>query len=226
MSNSNPTEPAARGARQWDNPEDQRKAGLDFLRAILTDDASGTPPGALRKKVVSDRKAACSEFASKGNIPIPNDVELICVEPDIPNRKKLVVLILPEKGDQLPSDLSVLQHWPAGWTPYSSARFKRDIETMGDASSALLSLRPVTFRYNRELDPNDMPQFGLVAEEVEKLNPDLVGRDAEGKALTVRYEAVNAMLLNEFLKQHRAIQELKSAVAKQEATIARSLQEA
>jgi hypothetical protein len=105
-------------------------------------------------------------------------------------------------------------------TPPSSARFKQNIRLMDKASEAILALKPVTFRYKKELDPDGTPQFGLVAEEVEKVNPDLVARDSEGKVYTVRYEAVNAMLLNEFLKQHRTLQELKSIVAKQEATIA------
>ena len=65
----------------------------------------------------------------------------------------------------------------------------------------------MTFRYKQELDPDGVPQFGLVAEEVEKVNPDLVARDADGKAYTVRYEAVNAMLLNEFLKEHRKVEQ-------------------
>jgi len=103
----------------------------------------------------------------------------------------------------------------------SSERFKDGIEPMGRASEALLSLRPVTFRYKKNIDLKGAPQFGLVAEEVEKVNPDLVVRDAEGKVFTVRYEAVNAMLLNEFLKEHSTVQELKSTVAKQEATISR-----
>jgi hypothetical protein len=102
----------------------------------------------------------------------------------------------------------------------SSARFKDAIKPMDKASEAILALKPVTFRYKKELDPDGAPQFGLVAEEVEKVNPDLVARDSEGKVYTVRYEAVNAMLLNEFLKQHRAVQELKATVVKQEATIA------
>jgi Chaperone of endosialidase len=71
---------------------------------------------------------------------------------------------------------------------------------MDKASEAILALQPVTFRYKHELDPDGIPQFGLVAEEVEKVNPDLVARDDKGKPCTVRYEAVNAMLLNEFLK--------------------------
>ena len=90
------------------------------------------------------------------------------------------------------------------------ARFKEEIKPMDKASEAILALKPVTFRYKHELDPEGIPQFGLVAEEVEKVNPDLVARDDEGKVYTVRYEAVNAMLLNEFLKEHRTVQELKS----------------
>src|SRR5262249_14237286 len=81
------------------------------------------------------------------------------------------------------------------------------------ASEAILALKSVTFRYKHELDPDSIPQFGLVAEEVEKVNPDLVARDQEGKPYTVRYEAVNAMLLNEFLKEHREVQEQKATIA-------------
>jgi hypothetical protein len=76
---------------------------------------------------------------------------------------------------------------------------------MDNASEAILALKPVTFRYKKELNADGIPQFGLVAEEVEKVNPDLVVRDADGKVYTVRYEAVNAMLLNEFLKARRQI---------------------
>jgi hypothetical protein len=96
----------------------------------------------------------------------------------------------------------------------SSKRFKDAIKLMGDASETILALKPVTFRYKQELDPEGIPQFGLMAEDVAKVNPDLVARDAKGEIYTVRYEAVNAMLLNEFLKEHRKN-------AEQEATIAR-----
>jgi hypothetical protein len=112
-------------------------------------------------------------------------------------------------------------------TTTSSARFKEAIKPMDKASEAILALKPVTFRYKHELDPEGIPQFGLVAEQVEKVNPDLVVRDAAGQVNTVRYEAVNAMLLNEFLKEHRKVQEqeatitqVKSTVVKQESTIA------
>ena len=91
-------------------------------------------------------------------------------------------------------------------TVVSSRRFKDEIKPMDKASEAILSLKPVTFRYKHEIDPTRSAQFGLVAEEVEKVNPDLVVRDGEGKVNTVRYEAVNAMLLNEFLKEHRRIE--------------------
>jgi uncharacterized coiled-coil protein SlyX len=109
----------------------------------------------------------------------------------------------------------------------SSARFKDAITSMDKASEAILALRPVTFLYKKEIDPKRTTQFGLVAEEVAKVNPNLVTRDASGELYTVRYEAVNAMLLNEFLKTHRKMEEqeatiaqLKSTVAKQETTAA------
>lgn len=107
-------------------------------------------------------------------------------------------------------------------TTTSSARFKEQIEPMDKTSEALHALKPVTFRYKKELDPAAIPQFGLVAEEVAKINPDLVVKDDQGKPYTVRYDAVNAMLLNEFLKEHRRVEaqettitELQSALAEQ-----------
>ncbi len=84
---------------------------------------------------------------------------------------------------------------------------------MDKASEAILALKPVTFRYKKEIDPDRTPEFGLVAEDVEKVNPDLVLRDKEGKPYTVRYEQVNAMLLNEFLKEHRKVEEQQATIA-------------
>jgi trimeric autotransporter adhesin len=104
-------------------------------------------------------------------------------------------------------------------TVVSSERFKDAIKPMDKASEAILALRPVAFRYKHELDPEGIPQFGLVAEQVEKVDPDLVARDEQGKPYTVRYEAVNAMLLNEFLKEHRTVQDLKTVVAQQQKQI-------
>src|SRR5437867_3212042 len=86
---------------------------------------------------------------------------------------------------------------------------------MDKASDRLFALKPVTFRYTKEIDPAGTPQFGLVAEEVEKVNADLIVRDKEGKAYSVRYDQVNAMLLNEFLKEHRKVEKLEATVAQQ-----------
>jgi Chaperone of endosialidase len=105
-------------------------------------------------------------------------------------------------------------------TTTSSARFKEAIKPMDNSSEAILALKPVTFRYKKELDPKGIPQFGLVAEEVEKVNPALVARDEGGKPYSVRYEAVNAMLLNEFLKEHRTVQEQKTTIAELKSTMA------
>jgi septal ring factor EnvC (AmiA/AmiB activator) len=87
---------------------------------------------------------------------------------------------------------------------------------MDTASEVLLSLRPVTFHYKPEIDKQDTPQFGLIAEEVAEVQPGLVGRDAKGRIHTVRYEAVNAMLLNEFLKQHKRVQQQAGKIAEQD----------
>ena len=105
-------------------------------------------------------------------------------------------------------------------TVVSSERFKDEIKPMDKASEAILALKPVTFRYKHDLDPEGIPQFGLVAEQVEKVNPALVARDAQGKVYTVRYEAVNAMLLNEFLKEHRKVEEQGRKLRELEVTIA------
>jgi uncharacterized coiled-coil protein SlyX len=105
------------------------------------------------------------------------------------------------------------------------ARFKEAIKPMDKASEAVHQLQPVTFRYKEDIDPSGMPQFSLIAEDVEKVNPNFVARDENGNVIAVRYEAVSAMLRNEFLKEHRKVEEqqatitrLESKVAKQELT--------
>jgi DNA repair exonuclease SbcCD ATPase subunit len=100
----------------------------------------------------------------------------------------------------------------------SSKRFKTEIKPMEKVSEAVLALKPVTFLY--KADTTDTPQFGLIAEEVAAVNPDLVMRDENGDVYTVRYDAVNAMLLNEFLKEHQKMQQLTSRLAQQEKQIA------
>ena len=133
------------------------------------------------------------------------------------------------RGVTVPSGVGVIvgSNNQLGTVQFLKARFKEAIKPMDKASEAILALKPVTFRYKKELDPDKIPQFGLIAEEVEKVNPDLVARDEEGKIMSVRYEAVNAMLLNEFLKEHQKVQgleatiaQLKSRTGKQEAASA------
>jgi uncharacterized coiled-coil protein SlyX len=109
----------------------------------------------------------------------------------------------------------------------SSRRYKEHIAPIDRSSEVLFALKPVKFRYKQQVDPDRAERFGLIAEDVEKIDPDLVARDTEGKPNVVRYESINAMLLNEFLKEHEKVQEqeatiaqLKSADAKQEATVA------
>jgi hypothetical protein len=99
-------------------------------------------------------------------------------------------------------------------TAPSAARFKKEIKPMDKASESILALRPVTFHYKS--DTKGTPQFGLVAEEVAAVNPDLIVRDKNGEVYTVRYDAVNAMLLNEFLKEHGKVEKLEATVAKQQ----------
>lgn len=104
-------------------------------------------------------------------------------------------------------------------TMSASTRFSDEIKPMEKASEAILTLKPVTFRYKQDIDPKSIRQFGLIAEEVEKINPDLVGRDEKGKVYSVRYDAVTAMLLNEFLKEHSKVEKLETIVARQQKQI-------
>jgi hypothetical protein len=97
-------------------------------------------------------------------------------------------------------------------TSTSSKRFKEEIKPMNNASEALFSLKPVSFRYKQDIDPDRKGQLGLIAEDVEKVNPDLIVRDKEGKPYSVRYDQVNAMLLNEFLKEHRKVEQLEKQI--------------
>src|SRR5207248_3343096 len=138
-----------------------------------------------------------------GNDGLPSDSRTIRIGAKQVHRKTFIAGI---NGATVPTGVPVIvdANGHLGTTT-SSGRFKEAIKPMDKTSETILALKPVTFRYKRELDPARIPQFGLVAEQVEKVNPDLVVRDAEGKAFTVRYEAVNAMLLNEFIKARRQI---------------------
>jgi trimeric autotransporter adhesin len=101
----------------------------------------------------------------------------------------------------------------------SSAQFKEAVKPIGRQSETILCLHPVSFRYKKELDPSGEAQFGLVAEDVAKVAPELVVHDQQGKSLSVRYEEINAMLLNEFIKEHNKVEELEATVATLAATV-------
>jgi septal ring factor EnvC (AmiA/AmiB activator) len=105
-----------------------------------------------------------------------------------------------------------------GTTTGSSRRFKKEIKPMNSASESILALKPVTFHYKS--DNTNTPQFGLIAEEVAEVNPDLVVRDKNGEIYTVRYDAVNAMLLNEFLKEHKKVEAQQATIAELKSTVA------
>jgi hypothetical protein len=216
----------------WHDMSARRLATLSFSLEMHKEGLNGPRRTACK----SDSNYAKRLFASIGRFYVegdprqPGDENLIAIPTNtvfrvFESRQEtsdvLVTLVLPSADQPFPDPFLANNVWRCTWEPYSSQRFKQDIQAMGDASDVLLSLRPVTFRYKPDFDPEGSPQFGLVAEEVEKVNPDLVGRDAEGKASTVRYQAVTAMLLNEFLKQHCTVRELESAGAKREATILR-----
>jgi hypothetical protein len=148
-----------------------------------------------------------------GNVGVTGDSKTIRIGTKQIHRNTYVAAI---SGVTVPGGVSVIvdANGHLG-TITSSARFKDAIQPMDKASEAILALKPVTFRYKHELDPNGIPQFGLVAEDVQKVNPDLVARDEQGKPYTVRYEAVNAMLLNEFLKEHRIVEEQGATIKRQ-----------
>jgi hypothetical protein len=105
-------------------------------------------------------------------------------------------------------------------TLVSSRRFKDEIKPMDEGSEAILDLKPVSFRYKKEIEPNGAIMFGLIAEDVEKVDPDLVTRNGKGEPETVRYDAVNAMLLNEFLKEHRKVEEQQATITELKSTVA------
>ncbi len=152
-----------------------------------------------------------------GNVGVAGESDTICIGR---TGTQTIAYVAGISGTTVPTGVVVIVDADGHLgTITSSGRFKEAIKPMDKASEAILSLKPVTFRYKKELDPEVIPQFGLVAEEVEKVNPDLVARDEQGKPFTVRYEAVNAMLLNEFLKEHRTVQEQGVTIARQQKQI-------
>jgi hypothetical protein len=138
-----------------------------------------------------------------GNVCIGVNVNGVAGESNTTRIKNIFSSVASQRAVFVNSDNKV-------GTLASSRRYKEEIKPMEKASETLFALKPVTFRYKKEVDSAQALSFGLIAEDVAKVDSDLITRDEEGKPETVRYEAVNAMLLNEFLKEHRKLEELKS----------------
>ncbi len=169
--------------------------------------------GALFKNTTGDSNTALGISAGSG---VTTGTNVICIGSDGANVNNSCFIgnihgVTTAINDAIPV---VIDSAGQLGTVSSSCRFKKDIATMEKSSEAILALRPVTFHYRT--DAVNTAQFGLIAEEVAKINPALVLPDKEGKPYTVRYDAVNAMLLNEFLKEHRTVDELKATVAQQQ----------
>ena len=165
--------------------------------------------GALDSNTTGDFNTALGVFAGDGVITASHVICIGSRGADVNNSTWInnVYGVTTQSGTTAPV---VVSDGGQLGTVASSERFKKDIAMMDKASDSILSLRPVTFHYRS--DAKETPQFGLIAEEVAKVNPALVLPDKEGKPYTVRYDAVNAMLLNEFLKEHRKVEELEAAL--------------
>jgi hypothetical protein len=140
-----------------------------------------------------------------GNVCIGYDVRGVAGEYDTTRIRNIYPRLATERAVYVTSDNKL-------GTLFSTRRVKDDIKPMDKASEGILALKPVTFRYKKEIEPNGAIQFGLIAEEVAEVNPDLVILDRGGKPESVRYEAINAMLLNEFLKEHKKVEKLEATL--------------
>jgi hypothetical protein len=173
---------------------------------------------ALRNNVTGDSNTAIGDSAGSnitrsGNVCIGAGVNGFPGESNITRIRNVYESVASDRAVYVTADGRI-------GTLSSSRRYKEEIEPMNQASEKLFALNPVTFRYKKAIDPARLLSFGLIAEDVAEINPQLITRDKEGKPETVRYEAVNAMLLNEFLKEHRKGEQQDRKIEEQEARIA------
>jgi trimeric autotransporter adhesin len=224
--NSTGTRNTANGVNAlWsNNGNDNTATGNSALSSNLTGSGNtGNGVAALSSKYYGDNNIAVGFHAGinlstgsnniyVGNLGVRSESGVIRIGTTGTHTKTFIAGI---SGGTVPTGVAIIVDGSGHLgTTTSSARFKEAIKPMENASEVILALKPVTFRYKKDLDPDGIAQFGLVAEEVEKVNSDLVARDDDGKPYSVRYEAVNAMLLNEFLKEHREVQEQKAMIAR------------
>jgi hypothetical protein len=215
LRNTNGTANTANGVfALQDNTADRNTAvGFDALGQNTTGGANtATGYSALLRNTTGNINTALGVFAGWGVTTASNVIAIGSLGANVSNSTWIgnVYGVVPQSATTAPV---VVSNGGQLGIVASSERFKKDIVTMEKASEAILSLRPVTFHYKS--DVKDMPQFGLIAEEVAKVNRALVLPDREGKPYSVRYDQVNAMLLNEFLKEHRKVESLEKAMAQQ-----------
>ena len=180
---------------------------------------TATGPGALLANTTGSNNVAVGTTAGialttgSGNVCIGAGVNGVAGESNTTRIRNVYTTVANGRAVYVNADNKI-------GTLSSSRRFKHDIQPMDRSSETLFALKPVTFRYKKDADPSQALSFGLIAEEVAQVSPELITRDEEGKPQTVRYEAVNAMLLNEFLKEHRKFEIQTRKVEHQETTIA------
>jgi hypothetical protein len=180
---------------------------------------TATGPGALFSNTTGSNNVAIGTTAGialttgSGNVCIGAGVNGVAGESNTTRIRNVYTMVANGRAVYVNADNKI-------GTLSSSRRFKHDIQPMDRSSETLFALKPVTFRYKKDADPSQALSFGLIAEDVAEVSPELITRDEEGKPQTVRYEAVNAMLLNEFLKAHNAFVEEQRKVEKLEATVA------
>jgi trimeric autotransporter adhesin len=185
--------------------------GFDALRSNLTgDENTAVGDSALANNTTGSANIALGRAAGSSVFTASNVIAIGMDDEDVSNSCYIGRIFTATSSQGIA--VLINSDGKLGTTT-SSERFKDAIKPMDRASELLFALKPVTFHYKKEIDPADTSQFGLVAEEVEKVNPDLVVRDKEGKPYSVRYDAVNAMLLNEFLKEHRKNEEQEKTIA-------------
>jgi hypothetical protein len=187
---------------------------------------TATGPGALFSNTTGSNNVAVGTTAGialttgSGNVCIGAGVSGVTGESNTTRIRNVYTTVANGRAVYVNADNKI-------GTLSSSRRFKEDIQPMDERSETLFALKPVTFRYKKDADPSQALSFGLIAEDVAQVSPELITRDEEGKPQTVRYEAINAMLLNEFLKEHRKLEiqtrkadGQEARIAQQDATIA------
>ena len=179
--------------------------------------------GALTSNTGGDDNTAVGRSAGfnitgNGNVCIGEGVLGVAGENDTTRIRNIYDTIQPVVGTD-PDVVTITSSGRLGRANVSSRRYKHDIRPMDKASEVIYAFKPVSFRYKKQYDATQTLAFGLIAEQVAEVYPDLVGRSPNGEPESVRYEQINAMLLNEFLKEHRKVQELESTVASLVATV-------